>query len=698
MHNAEMISRCWPEWKAVEKLGTGSYGTVYKCCKTEHGVDVYSAIKVISIPQNDVTDVSSIGIDEGSVRQFYKSILEDCVEEIRLLESVKGCVNIVAVEDFQVIENPNGIGGTVFIRMELLNRFSDYMQMHTFDETEAIRFGIDICSALLTCETNHIMHRDVKPGNILMTRYGTYKLGDFGISKKLASATGGLSSKGTRMYMAPEILKGEHYGIDVDLYSLGIVLYQMMNKSRIPFLDPYSTSVSHTDIENALDRRFAGETLPAPCGASTAFAKIILKACAFRPQDRYANAAVMKKDLEMLLLLRTQAADNDYDKTIPIQELTMPVYDADATDVGKTDGGTVGPEKKPDRKEKDNRVKQTNSAKRILPLVAALLCVCAVAFGVFYYFSQQDGLQAEPTATDPVAEAYPTVDAEELEEKQQQARHYYLSGDYKQAVIAYRELVAMQGADDDFTAALVDSENAYRAVIMEESEYLVMQGKVTAAIALLDEALTLLPQDNRLQERRKTLAEHFEDATQAPETTTAQTSTVATSYVYVPQTMQVTNDLSPDDSGSYSQTAYISTDTPGNAGVNLRSEPSAYSEALAVLAEGTQLTVTDRTQNDYTYCYVNGVYGWILTGYITGTTGSSQQIVGDDIVGTARISTETPGNAGVNLRSEPSTYSNGLGVIAEGTLIRYTNRTEKGYTYCLVNGTYGWILTQYIVF
>ena len=79
-------------------------------------------------------------------------------------------------------------------------------------------------------------------------------------------------------------------------------------------------------------------------------------------------------------------------------------------------------------------------------------------------------------------------------------------------------------------------------------------------------------------------------------------------------------------------------------------------------------------------------------------SGCTSEIVGDDIVGTARISTETPGNAGVNLRSEPSTYSNGLGVIAEGTLIRYTNRTEKGYTYCLVNGTYGWILTQYIVF
>lgn len=91
-------------------------------------------------------------------------------------------------------------------------------------------------NALEYCQCQNIIHRDIKPENIFVSRFGEFKLGDFGIARETGSALrADYPKKGTFSYMAPEMYKGEEYDARVDIYSLGIVLYKLCNHNRLPF-------------------------------------------------------------------------------------------------------------------------------------------------------------------------------------------------------------------------------------------------------------------------------------------------------------------------------------------------------------------------------------------------------------------------------------------------------------------------------
>jgi len=225
----EKISTAWPEWRVVEQIGEGSFGTVYKAVREDHGVTSYSAIKVISIPQSDaeLSSIRSEGLDASATRTYFKGIVTDFAAEIQLMESMKGTSNIVSVEDYKVLERTDKVGWDIFIRMELLTSLTDYTSGKKLSEREVIRLGQDICTALELCGRRNIVHRDIKPENIFVSSFGDYKLGDFGIARELEKTAGSMSSKGTHNYMAPEVTTSRHYDSTVDIYSLGLVLYPM---------------------------------------------------------------------------------------------------------------------------------------------------------------------------------------------------------------------------------------------------------------------------------------------------------------------------------------------------------------------------------------------------------------------------------------------------------------------------------------
>ena len=230
-------------------------------------------------------------------KDVYKRQVNDFVSEIQLMESFKGVQNIVSVEDYKVVEKKDEIGWDIYIRMELLTPFNSYVCDKTLSEQEVIKLGIDLCTALELCARCNIIHRDIKPENIFVNPFGDFKLGDFGIARKLENVTGGLSQKGTYNYMAPEIEKGSQYDATVDLYSLGLVLYRLLNRNRLPFLDTDRQLLNPNERMNAVRRRMDGEPLPPPCDASPAMAQIILCACAYEPGRRFSSAAAMKKAL-----------------------------------------------------------------------------------------------------------------------------------------------------------------------------------------------------------------------------------------------------------------------------------------------------------------------------------------------------------------------------------------------------------------
>ena len=102
---------------------------------------------------------------------------------------------------------------------------------------------------------------------------------------------------GTYNYMAPEIFGGRPYGSTADIYSLGLVLYWLLNERRLPFLPLPPAALSAEEDEQARIRRLRGERIPAPKNGSAALRRIVLKACEFKPENRYQSAAEMHEDL-----------------------------------------------------------------------------------------------------------------------------------------------------------------------------------------------------------------------------------------------------------------------------------------------------------------------------------------------------------------------------------------------------------------
>lgn len=290
-------------WHVVEQIGEGAFGEVYLVEREDFGVKYQSALKFIRIPasKGEVQSVLDYGMTAEGVTTYFQGIVEDMVKEIGLMSRMKGHSNVVSYEDHICVPHEDGLGWDILIRMELLTPLQRYVKAHPLTEMDVVKLGVDICRALELCEKNGIIHRDVKPGNIMVSDNGDFKLGDFGIARTIEKSVGAMSRKGTYSYMAPEVYRGEEYGNTADLYSLGVVMYQMLNNNRTPFMPPYPQAIRPDDEENARFRRLKGESLPEPMNGMPALKQIVCRACAYAPADRYATAAEMRRALEALL-------------------------------------------------------------------------------------------------------------------------------------------------------------------------------------------------------------------------------------------------------------------------------------------------------------------------------------------------------------------------------------------------------------
>lgn len=288
----KVLTANWPEWEIVgdAEIGKGSYGKVYKIKREYIGNrEQFAALKVIRF--SDTTD---------------REHINEMVEEIELMTTLKGQTNIVSYEDHKVIEDEEDSGCTILLRMELLTPFSEYIKTKELDNREIVRLGIDICKALELLQKKKIIHRDIKPQNIFVSEDGDFKLGDFGSARSLDMTQDVMTIAGSWPYMAPEVVKFEPYGKKADIYSLGTVLYELLNNGCKPHYPSQKPTAKEAEV--ALQKKLTGEKLSPPCNAEDTLSEIVMKACEFDSKKRFSSATEMKEELEKWLYEKPKKA------------------------------------------------------------------------------------------------------------------------------------------------------------------------------------------------------------------------------------------------------------------------------------------------------------------------------------------------------------------------------------------------------
>ena len=271
------------DWSVVRELGKGSFGTVYEIERSELGRVCRAALKVISVRQE--------GADTGRICGQVEAVLQ----KIRLLSQEQGHTNFVDYQNYQVRPCADGEGWEILIQMELLTPLYRYLNTHTMTRQDVVTLGVSMCKALEACEKCGGVHPDIKPGNIFVSNQREFKLHAFDAADLYAQ-----HGVGANPHWAPERYQGKAADGRSDLYSLGLVLYHLLNHKRGPFLPPCPKPIRYEDQERAMIRRIRGDRLPLPGEERGKLAEIVLKACRFRPEERYPTAKEMRTELEAL--------------------------------------------------------------------------------------------------------------------------------------------------------------------------------------------------------------------------------------------------------------------------------------------------------------------------------------------------------------------------------------------------------------
>ena len=291
-----LVSQCFPGWKVEECIGEGSYSRVYRI-RQKDAVGSDSALKWVEYTRDSqgIAQILQRGASDKDVEEFLSLAKTQLQREIQLMDKLRGNSYIVNMDDHQIVDREDG-GFDLLIRMEYLTPLPALTKEMTVQD--AAQVGMDICSALIDCEKEGIAHRDIKPANIFRNRQGRYKLGDFGVAKQIGSQKES-SPQGTPLYMAPEVYASKPYdGKKADTYSLGLVLYELLNAQHPPFTPLYNCPPTVEQEEESVRVRVGGRDLPSPRQGTPGLNLVISRACSFDPEDRYDSAEEMLRELQ----------------------------------------------------------------------------------------------------------------------------------------------------------------------------------------------------------------------------------------------------------------------------------------------------------------------------------------------------------------------------------------------------------------
>lgn len=343
-------------YEILEHIGSGGMADVYKArC---HKLNRYVAIKVLRREYCD---------NESFVRKFT-------VEA----QSTAGLIhpNIVNIYD---AGNEEGIH---YIVMELAEGMTlkRYIRRYgRLSARETVDFAIQIASGLQAAHEHHIIHRDIKPQNILVSDSGTIKVTDFGIAR---AATGddtiSSSAMGSVRYLSPEQARGGYADERSDIYSLGITIYEMAT-GKVPFDGENTVAIALMHLRD--------EITPPRCyfpDIPSSLEKIILKCTMKQPEQRYQSAAELILDLQKVFL----SPDGNYVYVDPLVD-DSPTIQRNTEDIEKIRKSLTGIERKRDVEEKKSQVEEEGEEEEdykddasMNPKLEKLILVITIAFGV----------------------------------------------------------------------------------------------------------------------------------------------------------------------------------------------------------------------------------------------------------------------------------------------------------------------------
>lgn len=292
------------QWYVDRQLGNGTDGKVFTIYKEKYdGTRETAVMKMLRLGENR-NERKTFNLNEEK-EEYSAEGFEKIIASIRKnIETVKKADNgrfFIKYEDLELRKASDGKGILILIKLEEGKSLADVLKNFTFTLEETYRLGINICQALQKCRSFGYVYPNLKPENILFDKEGRCKIGDFGSFSCLEPAKTSISYKRTQYYMAPELIRTGNINCTCDTYSLGLILYMLTNSNRLPFTEPYPEQVTVNSLNESTNRRIRGEAFEKPSHASEALWKIIKKACAFKPNDRYFTPEQMLSDLKNAL-------------------------------------------------------------------------------------------------------------------------------------------------------------------------------------------------------------------------------------------------------------------------------------------------------------------------------------------------------------------------------------------------------------
>ena len=271
----------WSSWHIGEEIGEGFGSKVYILTNKNGEVSVLKAIS------------SAFGEDDEKREETIEQLLQK-------LEALKECPGAIPIEDYEVRvvrDYTQQIAGyDILLRMKRMYSLQRVMDETIYlDEAEVIEMALEIASILKEAHAKGIIHGNIKPSNIFIQKgpdnMPVYYLSDFASNKIRGYREGNLIGA---TYCSPEsaTLGVEEEASD-DFYSLGLVIYQLLNKNEIPFIEE-----SDLDLGAAVKRRMAGAALPELNGLHSDIDEVMMRCCSYKKQYRYHNANGILGDLQ----------------------------------------------------------------------------------------------------------------------------------------------------------------------------------------------------------------------------------------------------------------------------------------------------------------------------------------------------------------------------------------------------------------